>query len=1066
MNIGKLAVTRPVAVTMRIAALVLLGWILLQRLPIDLLPKVDIPTVVVNVNWPNTGPSEMETQITRPIEAAVSAVKGLNIVSSTSSLGSSNVRCQFNYGVNVDQASIEVMQQVQRAQSRFPSDPTISVPNIFKFDPSSLPILIYGVGSETMDLTHLRSRLINEISPQIEAAGGVAAVTVGGGQDRAIMVEVDPAKLEAHGLSIAAVSKRLSEENVTEPAGVAQEGKTQYNIRSVGYFKTLDEMRNLPMGTYGGKTVLLKEIANVRDGSQDILSYTRSNLEPALSLSITRQSDANTVEVVRNVREVVNRLQSNNPDLKFDTTYDQSAFIEHSIKDLQQTALIGAVLAIGIITFFLRNLRSTFVVGLSIPISIISTFALMYFYHFTLNTISLAGLALATGLIVDDAIVVLENIYRHIEKDRSRAADAAVTGTNEIFSAVLASTFTVMIVFLPLLLLSGQTGQVFTQFALVVVFSIGISLLDATTIVPMLSARMIKEKDIIEEAHPEERDPNVKLSRTTKIFDRIGQWLHNLDTAYRNGLEWSLRHRGKVVLGGVFCVILAAVLWPFVGKEQLPQSDSGNINVRLKLPIGTPVDTTNTVMLDIEKKLLADPDVETVLAGAGANVGLRGAGGGAPQEGSATIKLKDNRKSNTATVIRRLQRQFANTPGARVLIQPLDIVQNILGNNTGFSIDVYGQDLTELNNSAQQVLRAMSAVPGLMNVDTNVQDALPEIQWNVDRDKAQALGVSFLAAANVIANATNGQLSTYFQEGGFQYPIYVQVARDLRLSPEQLKDLTVVPATAQHPAVTLGQFASPVYGTGPNQISRQKGQRLITVSGNVQDRPTGEVQADVEAALNKLTFPPSVHWELGFQQQNQAKEFSGLGVSVFLAVALIYMLLATQFESFIYPLIVLVTVPLCAIGLVLALFLTNRSFGLTAFIGLLMLIGIVVKNGILLVDYTNQLRARGMTRHDAILTAGPTRLRPILMTTICAILGMMPLASGLGQGSELYVPLATAVIGGLATSTLLTLFIVPTVYTFFDDLSSRFSPKKDLARPQLVEPTVAAVGAKSEIDGH
>lgn len=1051
MNIGHFSVTRPVAVTMRIASLVLLGYICLLRLPIDLLPRVDIPTVGVNVSWPNTSPENMETQIARPIEQAVSTVRGLYMVSSSASLGNASVRVQFNYGVNVDQAAIDVMQAVQRAASRFPSDPNISQPSVFKFDPSTTPILVYGVTSSKMDLIHLRARLTNEISPIIEASDGVASVSVSGGQDRAIMVDVDPTKLRAYGVSITDITKRIGQENISLPAGTAIEGHTQYSLRSIGYFKSLDEIRRMPVGSVNGQIITLDEVADVRDASQDVLSYTRMDGKPALNVTITKQSDANTVETAKNVIQSIETVKARNPDLQFGQVYNQAGFIQSSIEDLKETAVIGGVLAIIIIMFFLRNIRSTFVVALSIPISIVSTFSLLYFCGFTLNTISLSGLALSTGLIVDDAIVVMENIYRHIERDRKKSAEAAVTGTQEIVSAVLASTFTVMIVFLPLLMIRGQSGQTFTQMALVVVFSLSVSLLDATTVVPMLCSRMISEKEVIEEAHPETR---TKTGPITKVFDRFGRFFDNLDHSYRNGLQWAIHHRAVMFGVAVAGIIVAIGLWPLVGKEQLPATDSGNLTVRLKLPIGTSVDVTDRSMNQVERILASDPDVERVISGAGVNVGLRGAGGANPNEGGATVLLKENRKTPTADVVRRLQKKFSGIPGARVMVTPLDMVANILGgNNYGFSVDVYGQDLQQLTILSQQVQQAMSEVPGLENVDLSVQDATPEVQWSVDRAKAQTLGVSFSDVANTISAATSGALATYYQEGGFQYPIYVQVPRNLRQTVETIKNIPVASTGRSGDPILLGQVAVPTYGLGPNQVSRQNRQRVINVGGRIADRPESEIRADVAKALAKVQFPSGYYWMLGVQQLRTDQDYAGLGMSVFLAIALIYMLLATQFESFIYPLIVLTSVPLCAIGLVLALFLTNRSFGLTAFIGLLMLIGIVVKNGILLVDYTNQLRARGIPRDEAILTAGPTRLRPILMTTLAAILGMLPLATGIGHGSEMYVPLATAVIGGLATSTLLTLFVVPTVYTMFDDLGRRFGRHhEDSVQVSIIDP--------------
>ncbi len=1066
MNVAKFSVTRPVAVTMRIAALTLLGLVCLFRLPIDLLPKVDIPTVVVNTDWPNTAPQEIETQLTRPIEQAVSSVPGLYNVSSTSQLGQSSVRVQLDYGVDVNQAASDVLQYVQRAARSFPNDPNIQNPIVFKFDPAALPVLIYGI-SGIDDPIQLRTLIDNEIAPILESAGGVAQVNISGGQKRAILVEADPTKLEAYGVSLTDIIRRLEAENISVPAGIAADGGKEFSIRSTAYFASLDEARAMPIGSYNGRNLTLGEVAKVVDEGQEQRISTRLNGEQSIAISITKQSASNTVDTVKNVEAKVQEIVARYPNLEFGKAYDQSGFIEKSILELQETALIGGGLAVLVIMFFLRSVRSTLVVALSIPISIISTFALMYFMGFTLNTISLSGLALATGLIVDDAIVVLENIFRHIERDKKKAAVAAVTGTQEIMSAVTASTFTVMVVFLPLLMIQGQSGQTFTQFALVVIFSIAVSLLDAVTVVPMLASRVIKEEEVEEEAHPELRAlRGKKTGPLTKLFDSFGRFFNRMDESYHRGLAWAIKRRW-LVLGSVVGLTVAVFpLVPFIGSETLPKTDTGDFTVRVRLPIGTALETTTTKMMQVEQTLLKQPEVETVLLAIGANLTMRGTtGSGNSNEGSATVRLKANRNVSTEDVIKRLQRELGSIAGIRPLAQPYDLVANSLaGNNQGIQVDVFGQDLDGILDQARLVQQTMQDIPGLESVDLAVQDSSPELQWKVDRQKAATLGVSFSDIADAIGISTSGKLATYYQEGGFQYPIYVQVPIDQRRSIEELRKLPVKTIAGDPPRqITLGQVAEPVIGTGPNQITRINRQRYVAVTGRVVDRAESEVQGAIKTALDKMEFPSGQYWSFGDQQLRRQREFSGLAFSVFLAIALIYMLLATQFESFIYPLVILCSVPLCIIGVVLALFLTDRAFSLTAYVGILMLIGIVVKNGILLVDYTNQLRGRGMPRDQAILTASPTRLRPILMTSLCASLGMLPLALGLGASSELQAPLATAVVGGLATSTILTLFIVPVVYTFFDDIARKLrKDQRDLAHADLVEPSVASVGGSDE----
>lgn len=1058
MNIARWSVTRPVAVTMRIMALVLLGAILFTRIPIDLLPRVDLPVVAVNTNWPNTPPQEIETQITRPIEQAVSTIPGLYSVSSTSELGESQVRVTLNYGVDVDQATVDVLQFVQRASRSFPNDPNLTPPVVYKFDPNSFPIMIFGV-SGMDDPIKLRTLLVNEISPILESAGGVAQASVSGGRDRAIIVDVDPQKLQAYGLTLADISDRIRAENLSRPAGIAQTGDREFVLRSSGYFRNVADAESTPIRVDNGRQILLRDVATVRDDGTEQRVWTRVNGEPAVGITITKQSDANTVATAQNVKQVIKEIEARYPGIKFQVAYDQSQFVKESIHLLQEHAIIGGTLAILAILFFLRNARSTLVVALSIPISIVSTFALMYFNGFTLNTISLSALALATGLIVDDAIVVLENIFRHIERDRKSAVDASVSGTNEIMQAVVASTVTVMVVFVPLFLIQGQSGQIFTQLALVVIFSLIISLLDAVTVVPMLASRVIKEREVIELEHPEEqlKRPNWGA----QISGRMGLAFNRIDRSYRNGLEWALRKRWAV-LGVVGLLTIAVVpLWDKVGTENLPRTDSGDINVRVRLPVGTSVAVTEDKMAEVERILLADPDVETAFVSIGAGISFRGAVGG-PQAnaGAANIHLRKSRSEPTDVIARRIERNLSHIPGIRATATPFDLVANIIGGNVqGMSLDIFGSDLDQIAVVAEQVKEELTGVPGLEGVDVSVEDATPEVQWSVDRQKAQAVGVSYEDIADAIQASTNGTLATYFQENGFQYPIYVQLPVSER---RDLKDLVNIPVSVNQTTgktITLGQVATPIITGGPDEINRLNRQRYISVGGRYGDRPESEVIADVERVMASIELPQGVRWAFGERQRRKAEEFSGLGLAVVLAVLLIYMLLASQFESFIYPLVVLMTVPLCVIGVVLALFLSGKAFGITAFVGLLLLIGIVVKNGILLVDYTNQLRGRGVPRDEAILTASPTRLRPILMTSISAVAGMIPLAIATSPASQLQAPLAVVVIGGLTTSTVLTLFVVPVVYTFFDDLGRKLRKDKlDLAPAIGVEPTPAAVG--------
>ena len=1048
MNIARFSVNRPVAITMLIAAPVLLGLVCLLRLPVDLLPKVSLPTIAVITSWPNVAPQEIESQVTRPIEEAVSAAPNLYQVSSNTSEGSSMVRVQFQWGTDIGQAAVDVLQLVERAKQTFPSDDTLKTPIIRKFDPNQFPILIFGVSGER-DPVKLRTIFDNQVVPIVESANGVASATVTGGQERAIIVDVDPVRLEAHGLSLSAVCKRIVAENLNLPAGIARQGDTEYVIRSLGWLKSPAELAKLPVSDTTGRIVTLGEVAQVRDAHDEMRVYTRFNGEPAVGLVIAKQSGANTITTAKAVLQKIERVKQLYPNLKFGLAYNQAEYIETSINDVKISALIGGFLAIFILLFFLRNIRSTIVVALSIPTAIISTFSLLYLCGFTLNTMSLGGLALATGLIVDDAVVVLENIFRHMERDRKGIWQAAVDGTSEIMSAVFASTWTIMVVFLPLIFIKGQAGQMYLQFALVVIFSLGVSLVVAATLVPMLATRLISG-----EAHAESvNGTGHRLTLAQRVFRQWGEWFDALDASYRNGLRWALGHR-LWVIGGALAVTLAALpLMTQVGTEMMPMTDSGDFSVSIKMPVGTSLERTNQVMLQVEKIVQSDSNVATAFSAAGANMRSSGSTGSAvPFQGSVTVKLKDGKRLPTTAVIRNLRKKLSALPGVMPRLEQNDLVSMIMtGGSQRLEVNIFGDDLATLSSLSREVMARMRNIPGLENLDVNWQEAMPEVQWQVDRDKANQFGLSFSEVANTINTATNGTIASYYQEAGYQYPIIVQVPEERRKTVEDMKDLIVSPSSGNRPGVALTQVATAGYGTGPSQITRQDRQRYIAVTGTPQGRSPGEVQADIQKALAGMTLPTGYYWDWGTNQKRRAEEFAGLGLAVVLAIGLIYMLLASQFEAFLHPFTILLTVPLAATGVTLGLFLTGRPFGLTAFIGTLMLVGIVVKNGILLVDYTNRLRAGGMATREALLRAGPTRLRPILMTASAAMLGMLPIASGLGEGSEVQAPMATAVIGGLMTSTILTLFVVPVVYSLLDGVASRLQARREGRSEEPVE---------------
>lgn len=1026
MNIAKYAVTRPVAVTMQIAALVLLGAICLTRLPVDLLPKVNLPTLNVSTSWPNVAPEEVEAEVTRRIEQVLSSMPGLYQVSSTSSAGSSNVRVQFTWGTDIGQAAIDVMQRLERAKRGFPDD--VQDPTVNRFDPNQMPVLNIGFYGED-DPVKLRTMLDEHIAPLIESADGVASINISGGRERSVILNVDPVRMRAHGVTLADIMRRLLQENINSPAGLVRQSDTEYTIRSLGWLTSLEEIKAIPLTAPNGQIVTIGDVADVKDAYQDPRGYSRLNGKPSAGLSVTKQSDANTITTVEAVMERLKLVKQMYPHLEYRISSDQSIFIKRSVNDLMINALIGAVLAVLILLFFLRNIKSTLVVALSIPISIISTFALIYLCGFTLNTMSLSGLALATGLVVDDAVVVLENIFRHIERRRGAAAEAAISGTNEILSAVIASTWTVMVVFLPLLLIRGQSGQMFTQFALVVIFALAVSLLVAATTVPMFASRLISGEAHAELVDAGDRHPSLLM----RMFARFGAWFAALDESYRHALHWALGRRWQVLVSALAVTLAALLLYPHVGSEMMPQTESGELSISVRLPPGTALDKTDQIMRQVERIAMEDPNVETVFA----NVGGRGGWGGGSSSGSVSIRLKEKMTMPEEEVVNNLRRRLSTIPGVRPRLARQDIVSMMMtGGNQSIEIDIFGNDLSTLAALSRNVMDRIRDVEGLDNVDINWQEAMPEVHWKVDRQKAAQLGVSFQDIASTLNAATNGSTASYYHEEGYQYPIIVQLPKADRKNIEALSNLVITSSSGR--TVVLSQVATYSFAMGPSQITRQNRQRYIAVTGTPSGKKSiGELEKEIKQKLADMTFPAGYRWEWGTSQKRRAEEFAGMGLAVILAIGIIYMLLAAQFESFTHPLSIMLSVPLASAGVILGLFLTDRTFSLMALIGMLMLVGIVVKNGILLVDYTNTLRKRGYQRDDAVLEASPTRLRPILMTASATILGMLPIALGIGEGAEIQAPMATAVIGGLITSTVLTLFVVPIVYTLLDDLSRR-----------------------------
>jgi len=1004
------------------AVIVLLGAISLVQLPVDLLPDLTFPSLTVRVGYPGVGPREIEETITRPIEQTVSAVAGLDQLSSTSSEGSSTVRLNFVWGTDLGEAADDLRSRIDRIRGRLPED--ADPPIIFKFDSSSWPIMTIAVSAEG-DMTQVQLREMAEriLSPRLERVNGVAAVTVQGGLRRQIRVDLSKEKITALGLPVDQIVRVLRTENQNIPVGEINEGSLTYLVRSPGQFNNLDEIRNLVVLTREGVPVYMRDIAEVRDGTEDFRQFTRVNGKPGVQMRVTKQSGENTVAISEAVHREVTRINREVPGVALTVSNDSAVFIEQSIASVREAVMLGSVFVILIIFVFLRSWRSTLIICTSIPISIIGTFALLFFGGYTLNTMTFGGLALGVGMIVDASIVVLENTQRHLEMGKP-VKQAAIEGSEEIWSAILASTLTHIAVFVPLFFLTGFSSVLFKQLSVVVVFSLLMSLFVAVTLVPVLCSLLMTPHDA-----EKERD-----GITGWLFTRSGALLDGLDNKYAKFLALALRHRPTVLAFGASVFALSVFLFPYLKFELMPQTDEGEVRVDIELPVGTRVEQTQAAILEVEDKIRkVVPELVTLISQGGGGGFM---GGASTHRGDLTLTLKPKaeRTRSNEQIAQDLRRQLTGIPGviARSRASGGSQLNRVLGGNQDarLSLEIRGYDFDDATRLVTQSEALLRTVPGIADVRRARQDGRPELAVRVDRDKAAIFGLSVTGVADTLRTNVAGTQAAFYRERGQEYPIVVRLRQEDRAHITDVGDVLVsAPGNRVIPArslLTVEPENSPV------EIERKNQERISRVNAELEVS-LSEAVANVEKRLPELEVPGDFQVGFGAELEEQIKAFTQLKYLLILAVILVYAVMASQYESFRDPFIIMFSIPLATIGVVGALLLTNTTFSLQAYIGVIMLAGIVVSNAILLVDYTSTLRHRdGMELFEAAVTAGRTRLRPIVMTTLTTILGLVPMAFEIGEGAELQAPLARVVIGGLLASTLITLVFVPTVYTLFE----------------------------------
>ena len=1020
MNIARGPVHRPVLTSIIYLIVVTLGVVSFSRLSIDLMPEITYPTISVITSYGNVGPQEMEESVSRPIEEALAAVQGVEEITSVSTEGTSQVRVSFTWGTDLDVAANDIRDRIDRVLGRLPED--ISRPMIRKFDLSAFPIMMIGISGDLNPLD-LRRIAEDQVKYRLERVPGVASIDIFGGLYREIHVNARAAKIKALGIPTDAILAALRNENRNVPAGLFDQGNLEVLVRTQGEYRDLEEIRETVVATRGGSPIRIRDVADVEDSWEEIRQIVRINGRPGLRISVSKQSGANTVTVADGVRAEIDRINRDIPQLQLAPLRDSSTYIRRSISNTGLTLLFGGILAILILFLFLRNVSSTLIISTAIPISIIATFALMYFGRFTLNIITFGGLALGIGMLVDNAIVVLENIYRHRETG-APPVESAMDGASEVWSAIVASTLTTLVVFLPVVFIRGMSGIMFRQMALVVSFSLLCSLVVALTLVPMLASRFLR-------FHPVEQRGNE--TRLHRVFSRSEAAFRHVEERYSLMLQWALGHKRLVMLSVLGLFVLSLALIRFVGVELMPAADEGEVRVGIEMAVGTKLELVDATTRAVEEIARANvPEMTSMISFAGS--GGWGASGGHTADIRMSLLPRGERRRSSERVANDLRRALAGLPGVTIRTragQGLFVLRMGAQSQDALSIEVRGYDLATAHALALRVNDIVAGVPGITDTRISREEGSPERIVRINRAKAADLGLGVSRIGDALQTAVGGTRASLFREGGKQYNILLRLAERDRIDLGGILDLTVVNSRGE--PVVLRNVVDAVEEQGPVRIERKDQERVITIEANFTGRDMGSIIRDIRRELRAVPVPRDFAILFGGDYEEQQKAFRELLLGLVLAVFLVYMVMAGQFESWRDPFVVLFSIPMALIGVTLVMILTGTIFSLQAFIGCIMLSGIVVNNAILLVDYTNRLRRiHGMELMEAIRTAGSRRLRPILMTTLTTALGLLPLSLGLGEGGETQAPLARVVIGGLLSSALITLVLVPVVYAVFE----------------------------------
>ncbi len=1025
MKLHELSVKRPIAVTMVVLIMVVLGAYSLSMLPIDAMPEMDLKMAVVMTNYPNVGSEEIENLITEPLEEAVASVSGLDTMQSQSMEGMSIIMVQFSNDTDIDEAVGTIENNIDMISGYLPEDAT--EPTVLKLDMNSMASMMMSVSYEGYDLTQTKQFVEENVESRLKSAGGVASVNISGGRDRIIEIEVSPESLNGYNLSFSDIVAAIAGQNNNLPAGNTESSKKDLAVRMIGEFSKISDIGLVPLTTSQGQVVYIRDIANVKDTFDEASTISRTNGESSISISISSESDANTVDVVNNVIDELKTIKKQYPSFNYNITMEQASYIEESIASVAESAIIGGLLAMLILFLFLGNARNALVIGVSMPIAVITTFIGLFMTGMTLNIVSLGGLALGIGMLVDNSVVVLENIFRRRKTYKDDSKTGAIKGTSEVIGAVIASVLTTCIVYVPILFLDNMMAVMFKQLAFTIVFSQIASLIATILIVPMLSSK-------IENIESKSK----KFSFILMPFEKM---MNRLYGVYERALKYLLSKRKKFIACVIGVFILSLVVLGLKGMTLMPTSDEGTISIAVELPNGTQLEATDNIVKQIEAKVKEYKDIETISSNIGSGGMMSMLGASSSNQATVTITLSENRKKSTTDAVQDIRELLSDIAGAEISIEASSQTMSMSSDEVSFRFSANDEEALE-----QYVLKAqkiLEEIDGITETETSIGEKKPEVRIELNKARAAKYGINTVYASSLVNNALNGTKASKFTENGSEYDIMVVYPDDYVKNYEQLKSLQIKTPIGQW--IALSEIADIKIEQGQNTLTRINQKRVVTLTGKIHDTDLGTVTNEFNDRLDEqLGVVDGVTQENAGAYEMMMDAMTSLLIAILLGILLMYMVMAAQFENLVQPIIILCTLPLAIIGVVLGLVISNTPLSVISCIGVLMLIGIVVNNAIVLIEFINDQKREHpeMPVKEQVVNAGLIRMRPILMTSLTSILGFLPMAFDSEGGGVMMQPLAVALVGGLTVGTFLTLFVIPIVYSGVDERLKRRAEKK------------------------